>query len=68
LNPALYKAFEKYRFGDRAKLCLWYNGQLNTAIREPSCILELQDRLKSRIAGVVMIRIQHRSIGLYGLA
>ena len=27
-------------------LCLWVNGQLNTAIREPSRILELQDRLK----------------------
>jgi hypothetical protein len=46
LNPALYKVFEKYRLGDRAMLCLWYNGQLNTAIREPSRILELQDRLK----------------------
>jgi len=27
-------------------LCLWVNGQLNTAIREPSRILESQDRLK----------------------
>ena len=27
-------------------LCLWVNGQLNTAIREPVRILELQDRLK----------------------
>jgi hypothetical protein len=27
-------------------LYLWYNGQLNTSIREPSRILELQDRLK----------------------
>jgi hypothetical protein len=27
-------------------LCLWVNDQLNTAIREPSRILELQDRLK----------------------
>jgi hypothetical protein len=46
LNPALNKVFEKYHLGDRAMLCLWYNGQLNTAIREPSRILELQDRLK----------------------
>jgi hypothetical protein len=30
----------------RAMLCLWVNGQLNTAIREPSGILELHDRLK----------------------
>jgi hypothetical protein len=37
---------EKYRLGDRAMLCLWPNGQLNTAIREPSRILELQHRLK----------------------
>jgi hypothetical protein len=27
-------------------LCLWVNGQLNTAIREPSRIFELQDTLK----------------------
>ncbi|HXX95511.1 MAG TPA: hypothetical protein VEL11_00115 [Candidatus Bathyarchaeia archaeon] len=46
LNPALYKVFEKYRLGDRAMLCQWYNGQLNTAILEPSRILELQDLLK----------------------
>jgi len=46
LNPALFKVFEKYRLGDRAMLCLWYKGQLNTAIREDSRILELQDRLK----------------------
>jgi hypothetical protein len=46
LNAALYKVFEKYRLDDRARSCLWYNGQLNTAIREPSWILELQDRLK----------------------
>jgi len=32
--------------GKKAMLCLWYDGQLNTAIREPSRILELQDRLK----------------------
>jgi hypothetical protein len=31
---------------DKAMLCLWHNGQLNTAIRESSRILELQDRLK----------------------
>jgi hypothetical protein len=40
LNPALYKVFEKYHLGDRAMLCLWVNGQLNTAIREPARILE----------------------------
>ena len=47
LNPELYRAFEKYRLGDRAMLCLWYNGQLNTAILEPSRILELQDNLRN---------------------
>ncbi len=46
MNQDLFKIFEKYRLDDRAMLCLWYNGQLNTAIREPSRILELQDRLK----------------------
>jgi hypothetical protein len=46
LNPALYKVFEKYKMDKKAMLCLWYDGQLNTAIREPSRILELQDRLK----------------------
>jgi hypothetical protein len=46
LNPALYNVFKKYRLGDRAILCLWYNGRLNTATRESSRILELQDRLK----------------------
>jgi len=46
MNQDLFKIFEKYRLGERAMLCLWVNGQLNTAIREPSRILELQDRLK----------------------
>jgi hypothetical protein len=46
MTQDLFKIFEKYRLYDRAMLCLWYNGQLNTAIREPSRILELQDRLK----------------------
>ncbi|MGA9149222.1 MAG: hypothetical protein WBZ36_01485 [Candidatus Nitrosopolaris sp.] len=46
MNPALYKAFEKYNLGDKAMLCLWVNGRLNTAIRERSRIRELQDRLK----------------------
>jgi hypothetical protein len=46
LNTDLFKVFQKYRLGERAMLCLWVNGQLNTAIREPSRILELQDRLK----------------------
>jgi len=34
-------------------LCLWVNGQLNTAIRGPSRILELQDRLKGKSKGMV---------------
>ena len=42
----MFKVFEKYNMKDKAMLCLWHNGQLNTAIRESSCILELQDRLK----------------------
>ena len=46
LNIALYKVFEKYRMGDKSILCLWHNGQVNTAISEPSRKLELQDRLK----------------------
>lgn len=46
MNPALYKAFERYNLGERAMLCLWRNGQLNTAIREPSRVFELQDILK----------------------
>jgi hypothetical protein len=46
MSPALFKVFEEYRLGEKAMLCLWYKGQLNTAIREPSRILELQDRLK----------------------
>ncbi|MGA9149375.1 MAG: hypothetical protein WBZ36_02260 [Candidatus Nitrosopolaris sp.] len=46
MSQDLFKIFEKYRLGEQALLCLWYNGQLNTAIRERSRILELQDRLK----------------------
>jgi hypothetical protein len=46
MNQDLLKIFEKYRLGERAMLCLWVNGQLNTAIREPSRIIELQDNLK----------------------
>lgn len=46
MGPALFKVFEKYNLGEKAMLCLWYKGQLNSAIREPSRILELQDRLK----------------------
>ncbi|MGA9153173.1 MAG: hypothetical protein WBZ36_21555 [Candidatus Nitrosopolaris sp.] len=46
LNVALFKVFEKYKMKDKAMLCLWHNGQLNTAICEPSRILELQDHLK----------------------
>jgi hypothetical protein len=49
-DPGFVKIFEKYRLDDRAMLCLWYNGQLNTAIREPSRILELQNRLKEWLA------------------
>jgi hypothetical protein len=26
---------KEYRLGERAMLCLWVNGQLNTAVREP---------------------------------
>jgi hypothetical protein len=46
MTQDLLRIFEKYRLGERAMLCLWVNGQLNIAIREPSRILELQDRLK----------------------
>ena len=46
MTQDLLKIFGKYRLGERAMLCLWVDGQLNTAIREPSRILELQDRLK----------------------
>jgi hypothetical protein len=46
MTQDLFKIFEKYRLEERAMLCLWVNGQLNTAIREPSRILELQDTLK----------------------
>jgi hypothetical protein len=46
MTKDLFKIFEKYKLGERAMLCLWYNGQLNTSIREPSRILELQDKLK----------------------
>jgi len=31
MNQDLFKIFEKYRLGERAMLCLWVNGQLNTA-------------------------------------
>ena len=40
MSQDLSKIFEKYRLGERAMLCLWANGQLNTAIRERSRILE----------------------------
>ena len=46
MNPALFKVFEKYNLGEKVMLCFWHNGQLNTAIREPSRMLELQDRLR----------------------
>jgi hypothetical protein len=41
LNTALYKVFERYSVGNKAMLCLYRNGQLNTAILEGSRILEL---------------------------
>src|SRR5262245_51970151 len=50
MTQDLFKIFEKYRLGERAMLCLWVNGQLNTAIRKPAHILELQDRLKEWLA------------------
>ncbi len=43
MTQDLFKIFEKYRLGERAMLCLWVNGQLNTAIREPSRIFALQE-------------------------
>jgi hypothetical protein len=46
MNQDLLRIFEKYRLGERAMLCLWVNGQLNSAIPEPLRIRELQDRLK----------------------
>jgi hypothetical protein len=46
VSQDLFKIFEKYRLGERAMLCLWVNGQLNTAIHELPRILELQDRLR----------------------
>ena len=30
LNTALYKVFERYSVGNKAMLCLYRNGQLNT--------------------------------------
>jgi len=50
IEPALFKVFEEYNLGEKASFCLWYNGQLNTAIRERSGILQLQDRLKVWLA------------------
>jgi hypothetical protein len=32
MNQDLFKIFGKYRLGEAAMLCLWVNGQLNTAI------------------------------------
>jgi len=46
MTQDLFKIFEKFKLGGRAMLCLWVNGQLNTAIRERLRILQLQDRLK----------------------
>jgi len=39
MTQDLFRIFEKYRLGDRSVLCLWVNGQLNTAIRERSRVL-----------------------------
>ena len=49
MNHDLLK-ISKYRVGERAMLCLWVNGQLNTAIRGPSRVIELQYRLKEWLA------------------
>lgn len=46
LNRELYKVFEKYNLGDKSMLCLWKEGQLNCALREPVREYELQTRLK----------------------
>src|SRR5215469_11422247 len=51
LNQDLHKVFKRYNLGDKAMLCLWTNGQLNTAICEPSRMLELQDRLTEWLRG-----------------
>jgi hypothetical protein len=40
IEPALFKVFEEYNL-EKASFCLWYNGQLNTAIRERSGILQI---------------------------
>jgi hypothetical protein len=56
MSQDLFKIFEKYRLGERAILCLWVNGQLNIGIREPSRILELQDRLKEWLQEFMMAR------------
>jgi hypothetical protein len=34
MNQDPFKIFEKYRLGERAMICLWVNGQLNTATRD----------------------------------
>jgi hypothetical protein len=46
LNKELYKVIERYQLGDKRVLCLWIEGQLNSAMRPPSRQSELQDRLK----------------------
>ena len=46
MNRELYKVFEKYNVGNKAMLCLWRNGQLDCAMREPSREQELKDRLR----------------------
>jgi hypothetical protein len=52
MNPALFKVFEKYDLENKAVLCFWHNGQLNTAIREPYRMLELQDRLREWLSEI----------------
>ncbi|MGA9151773.1 MAG: hypothetical protein WBZ36_14440 [Candidatus Nitrosopolaris sp.] len=46
MNRELYKVFEKYNAWNKAMLCLWRNGQLNCAMREPSLEQKLKDRLR----------------------
>jgi hypothetical protein len=40
MTPALFKIFERYNLGEKAMLCLWYNGQLNTVLLGEKCVLE----------------------------
>jgi hypothetical protein len=46
LNRELFNVFEKYGVGNKAIICLWKNGQLNSAIRPVGREHELVERLK----------------------